>query len=160
MNTWVLRIILVLQILGLVGLYAHHANIENIGKTYLLECHPVDPRDLLTGDYVSLGYGISALPETLPDAGKDRGNVVYVSLEPAGSVWQIGGVSQVPPPGDVPYLKGRTYGRQIDYGIERYHVPEGKGKQVPTDLRAEIVIQPGGTAQLKRLYSAGKPWPE
>jgi uncharacterized membrane-anchored protein len=86
--------------------------------------------------------------------------VVYVSLEPTGSVWQIGGVSQVPPPGDLPYLKGRTYGRQIDYGIERYYVPEGKGKQVPTDLRAEIVIQPAGTAQLKRLYSAGKPWPE
>ena len=160
MKTWFLRIILMLQILGLVGLYAYHANLENNGKTYLLECHSVDPRDLLSGDYISLQYAISTLPERLSNPGNDRGHVVYVLLQSTGAVWEIGEVSQVPPAGDVPYLKGRTYSGQIYYGIERYYVPEGKGKHVPTDLRAEIVIQAGGTAQLKRLYSAGKPWPK
>jgi len=160
MKTWVLRIILMLQILGLVGLYAYHANIENNGKTYLLECHSVDPRDLLSGDYIFLRYDISVPPETLSDAGKDRGNVVYVLLHSVGSVWEIDEVSPVPPTGDVPFLKGRINGSQIDYGIERYYVPEGKGKYVPGDLRAEIVVQLDGTAQLKRLYSAGKPWPK
>jgi uncharacterized membrane-anchored protein len=160
MKTWFLRIILMLQILGLAGLYAYHANLENNGKTYSLECHSVDPRDLLSGDYIFLRYAISALPETLANPGNDRGEVVYVLLQSTGAVWEIGEVSQVRPAGDVPYLKGRTYGGQIYYGIERYYVPEGKGKHVPTDLRAEIVIQQGGTAQLKRLYSAGKPWPK
>jgi uncharacterized membrane-anchored protein len=160
MKACALRLILLLQILGLAGLYAYHANIENNGRTYLLECHPVDPRDLLSGDYISLRYDISTLPETLANAGEDRGNVVYVSLHSIGSVWEIADVSPVPPAGDVPYLKGRAGGSQIDYGIERYYVPEGKGKHVPGDLRAEIVVQPDGTAQLKRLYSAGKPWPK
>ncbi|MBV8175926.1 MAG: GDYXXLXY domain-containing protein, partial [Verrucomicrobia bacterium] len=107
-----------------------------------------------------LRYAISALPETLANPGNDRGEMVYVLLQSTGAVWEIGEVSQVRPAGDVPYLKGRAYGGYIDYGIERYYVPEGKGKHVPTDLRAEIVIQPGGTAQLKRLYSAGQPWPK
>lgn len=160
MKTWLLRIILVVQISGLVGLYAYHANIENNGRAYLLECHPADPRDLLSGDYVFLRYAISVPPETLSNEGKESGNVVYVLLRSAGSVWEISDVSPVPPTGDVPFLKGRTYGGQINYGIERYYVPEGKGKNVPGDLLAEIVIQRGGTAQLKRLYSAGKPWPK
>lgn len=160
MKTWLLRIILMLQLLGLVGLYAYYANVENNGKTYLLECHSADPRDLLRGDYVSLRYAISVPPETLSDAGKDSGNVVYVLLRPVGSVWEIGDVSPVPPTGDVPFLKGRTNAGEIDYGIERYYVPEGKGKYVPSDLSAEIVIERGGTARLKRLYSAGKPWPK
>jgi uncharacterized membrane-anchored protein len=160
MKTWLLRIILVLQISGLVGLYAYHANIESNGRTYLLECHPADPRDLLSGDYVFLRYAISVPPETLSDAGKASGTVVYVLLRSAGNVWEISDVSPVPPTGDVPFLKGHTYGGQIDYGIERYYVPEGKGKNVPGDLLAEIVIQRDGTAQLKRLYSAGKPWPK
>jgi uncharacterized membrane-anchored protein len=160
MKTWILRIILMLQILGLVGLYAYHANIESSGETYLLECHPADPRDLLTGDYISLRYDISVLPEALSNAGTDRGNVVYVLLHSVGSVWEIGDVSSVAPSGDVPFLKGHTYGSQIDYGIERYYVPENKGKHVPGDLRAEIAVRRDGTAQLKRLYSAGKPWPK
>jgi uncharacterized membrane-anchored protein len=160
MKTWLLRIILILQISGLVGLYAYHASIENNGKTYLLECRSADPRDLLSGDYVFLRYAISEPRETLSDAEKDDGTVVYVLLRSAGSVWEISEISLVPPTGDVPFLKGRTYAGEIDYGIERYYVPEAKGKYVPGDLLAEIVIQRDGTAQLKRLYSAGKPWPK
>jgi uncharacterized membrane-anchored protein len=160
MRSWFLRIILALQILGLVGLYAYYAYNEQVGKTYLLKVEPVDPRDLLSGDYVSLRYTISALPDTLPDVGTDGGEVVYVALRSAGTVWEIGEVNQTPPTGDVPYLKGRAYSRWIQYGIERYYVPEGKGKHIPGDLQAEIVIQPGGTAQLRKLYSDGKPWPK
>src|SRR5271165_185007 len=59
MKTWLLRIILMLQILGLVSLYAYHLSIEKTGKTYLLKAEPVDPRDLLSGDYVALRYTIS-----------------------------------------------------------------------------------------------------
>jgi uncharacterized membrane-anchored protein len=157
MKTWLLRIILMLQIFGLVSLYAYHLHIEKNGKTYLLRAGPVDPRDLLSGDYVALQYTISTLPDRFPISGSNM--PIYVTLQPTGTVWEIGDVHEAPPTGDVPYLKGRAFGSQISYGIERYYVPEGKGKQVPGDLYAEIVIQPGGTAQLKKLYSDGKPWP-
>jgi uncharacterized membrane-anchored protein len=157
MKTWLLRIILMLQIFGLVSLYAYHLSIEKTGKTYLLKAEPVDPRDLLSGDYVALQYTISTLPDRFDISGFNI--PTYVTLQPIGTLWEIGDVNETPPNGDVPYLKGRASGRQISYGIERYYVPEGKGKQVPRDLYAEIVIQPGGTAQLKKLYSDGKPWP-
>ena len=156
MKTWLLRIILILQIIGLVSLYAYHLHSEKTGKTYLLRAEPVDPRDLLSGDYVALRYTISTLPDRFPISGF---STIYVTLQSTGSVWEIGDVNEAPPTGDVPYLKGRAFGSQISYGIERYYVPEGKGKYVPGDLYAEIVVQPGGTAQLKKLYSDGKPWP-
>jgi uncharacterized membrane-anchored protein len=157
MKTWLLRIILLLQIFGLISLYAYHLHIEETGKTYLLRAEPVDPRDLLSGDYVALQYTIGTLPDRFHISGF---NVpIYVTLQLTGTVWEIGDVNEAPPTGDVPYLKGRALGGQISYGIERYYVPEGKGKHVPRDLYAEIVILPGGTAQLKKLYSDGKPWP-
>ena len=157
MKTWLLRIILMLQIFGLVSLYAYHLHIEKTGKTYLLRAEPLDPRDLLSGDYVALRYTISTLPDRFPISGLNM--PAYVTLQPAGTVWEIADVNEAPPTGNVPYLKGRASGGQISYGIERYYVPEGKGQHVPRDLYAEIVIKPGGTAQLKKLYCDGKPWP-
>jgi uncharacterized membrane-anchored protein len=157
MKTWLLRIMLTLQIFGLISLYAYHLHIEKTGKTYLLRAEPLDPRDLLSGDYVALQYTISTLPDRFAISGSNM--PTYVTLRPAGTVWEIRDVHEALPTGDVPYLKGRACGSQISYGIERYYVPEGKGKHVPTDLYAEIVIQPGGMAQLKKLYSDGKPWP-
>jgi uncharacterized membrane-anchored protein len=62
MKTWPLRIILMLQLTGLVGLCAYHLHIEKTGKTYLIKCEPVDPRDLLSGDYISLRDEIARCP--------------------------------------------------------------------------------------------------
>jgi GDYXXLXY protein len=86
-----------------------------------------------------------------------RNREVYVTLERSGPVWKVQDVSNVPPAGGKPYLKGQANGREIRYGIEKYYIPEGKGKNVPNDLYAQIVIQPGGIAQLKKLYSDGTP---
>jgi uncharacterized membrane-anchored protein len=85
---------------------------------------------------------------------------VYVTLEPSGPVWEVQDVSNVPPAEGKPYLKAQGNGREIRYGIEKYYIPEGKGKNVPSDLYAQMVIQPGGIAQLKKLYSDGTPWPK
>ena len=159
MKTWLLRIILMLQLTGLLGLYFYHLHIEKTGKTYLIKCAPVDPRDLLSGDYLSLRYEISTLPERFQEL--EYGNQdVYITLQRSGPLWEVQDVGKVPPTGGIPYLKGQGNGREIKYGIERYYVPEGKGKNVPNDLYAQIAIQPGGIAQLKKLYSDGSPWPK
>ena len=84
----------------------------------------------------------------------------YITLQPSGPVWEVQDVGKVPPDGDMPYLKGQGNGREIKYGIERYYIPEGKGKNLRNNLYAQIAIQPGGTAQLKRLYNDGNPWPK
>ena len=159
MKTWLLRIILILQLAGLLGLYSYHSSIEKAGRTYLIKCAPVDPRDLLSGDYVSLRYEISSLPERFQELDYTN-REVYITLQPSGPVWEVQDVGKVPLAGGTPYLKGHCNGREIKYGIERYYIPEGKGKNVPNDLYAQIVIQPGGIAQLKKLYSDGNPWPK
>ena len=57
------------------------------GTPVLLETVPVDPRDLLRGDYVTLRYKISMLD--LDKIKKDKndygsGDLVYIKLEPKG----------------------------------------------------------------------------
>jgi hypothetical protein len=146
--------------------FTHHSSAANIWFDKPLRLpltHRRNWQNLLTKSRASrsqgpaLQYTIGTLPDRFHISGF---NVpIYVTLQLTGTVWEIGDVNEAPPTGDVPYLKGRALGGQISYGIERYYVPEGKGKHVPRDLYAEIVILPGGTAQLKKLYSDGKPWP-
>jgi uncharacterized membrane-anchored protein len=159
MKTSLLRIILMLQVTGFIGLYFYYQHIEKAAKTYLIKCEPVDPRDLLIGDYISLRYAISTLPERFQELDY-KNQDVYITLQPSGPVWEVQDVGKVPPAAGMPYLKGQGNGREIKYGIERYYVSEGKGKNVPNDLCAQIAIQPGGIAQLKKLYSDGNPWPK
>jgi uncharacterized membrane-anchored protein len=160
MKNWLLRVILFLQLVGFIGLYAYHLDVEKTGIGYLIKCRPVDPRDLVSGDYVSLRYEISTLPEKFQASDYEK-REVFVTLQRSGNgVWEVQDVATEPPAGGAPYLKGRSDGMEIKYGIERYYVPEGKGRDVPGDLYAEIVIQRGGVAQLRRLYSNGRPWPQ
>jgi uncharacterized membrane-anchored protein len=143
-----------------VGLYAYHLQIEQAGESYFIKCEAVDPRDLLRGNYIYLRYKISELPDRFQDLDYSSHDV-FVTLQPSdGGGWEIRDVEKASPSGSGPYLKGRANGREIEYGIERYYVPEGKGRNVPGNLLAEIVIQPGGMAQLKKILSDGKPWPK
>jgi uncharacterized membrane-anchored protein len=50
------------QVLFLVGMIAERAAPLRSGRTVLLRVVPVDPRDLLRGDYVTLSYEISRVP--------------------------------------------------------------------------------------------------
>src|SRR5439155_4181677 len=110
-----------------------------VGQIVLLETQPVDPRDLLRGDYVILNYKISdvsanlfspALPKPLPD-----GTTVYVALAPRGQFHEILRASTeplTPAPGEV-VMRGRSGSRRwwggqaqssarVEYGLERYYV--------------------------------------
>ena len=73
MKRIVLYLLLAFQILGLVALYAWQSQAP--GPRYLLQTRPVDPRDLLRGDYVILGYEISTPPKEWRDANPPAGPV-------------------------------------------------------------------------------------
>ncbi len=49
-------------------------------QTVLLHVEPVDPRDLLRGDYVTLGYAFNRIPTGT----YQEGQAVYVTLVPEG----------------------------------------------------------------------------
>lgn len=128
----------------LVLLYQPFANfaVLHMGEEILLETVPVDPRDILRGDYVALSYRISTVPKA-PKASfseLQKGGALYVALErnPSG-VAKISGASTDRPKSGL-YLKGRvTYFSSntihCDYGLGAYYVPEGTGRELEEAVR-------------------------
>ena len=156
------------QVLVLFGMMAPRGSTLLTGETILLRVVPVDPRDLLRGDYVILGYEISRVPpqgiEGLFGAGgghfnEGRGQTVYVTLvpEPDGRHYRGGTVSVNPPPAGVKFIQGTLLDRfRIEFGIESYFVQEGKGKEYEDAIRsrrlsAEVALTPDGRAALRGL---------
>jgi uncharacterized membrane-anchored protein len=133
------------------------------GETVLLRVVPVDPRDLLRGDYVTLGYECSRLPRggvqgtRTGSTSSLEGQTVYVPLarDPDGRHWHGEGCTALRPAGGT-FLRGRIEGGRIVFGIESYFVQEGKGKSYEAAVRvgrlwAEVAVTPEGDASLRKL---------
>jgi len=153
MKRLLLYVVLALQVCGLAGMYAWHARLPK--ERYLLHVRPIDPRDLLRGDYIRLGYDIST-----PPAGADfkEGDIAYVRLRQDGRFWTISTVSSAPVDDGAPWLKARWRNGEFDYGIDKYFVPEGKGNP-RGKITAAIAIRRDGQAQIVQLYNDDQPWP-
>lgn len=152
------------------------ASILRAGREVILATEPVDPRDLLRGDYVILSYAISRLEHktilgTPPPS--DGAKPVYVALV-AGedgrfavsrASWQpladtkpeeIVLVGQTP---DGFYIGTETV--PLTYGIERFYVPEGEGRPIEEGVgerRVDVVlaVDADGKAQTRSLRLDGK----
>ncbi len=165
MNRKALYALLLAQLLALTGLYAYHA--VGLGyPVYRLRTVPVDPRDLLRGDYVILRYEISRLPEALKQ--EPLPAAVWVRLKPDGQAWGIESVKSYRQSEfdderrNWPVLRARREGSELIYDLERFYVPEGAGRNAPPGgkLMVEIAVRPNGGAQIKRLLDEnGNPWP-
>lgn len=148
------------------------------GTEVLLKTAPVDPRDFLRGDYVVLNYDISSVPVSsisgsMPVGADER--TLWVRLKPGeGGFWQVAESSFARLPeadGSVvlqtqPFysqgVSGEVETIRVEYGIERYYVPEGEGLALEDARRqgeVTIVASVGtsGVAQIKRLLVDGKP---
>lgn len=138
------------------------------GKPVLLETVPVDPRDLLRGDYVILRYKISSLDLNHMKRGKRYyrpGENIYVGLEQKGKFWEADDIYEKKADCvNVLFIKGKvrySYRDRIEvnYGIESYFVPEGEGKDIEKKMRGnkssvsvEAVVDSFGNALIKRVY--------
>lgn len=139
------------------------------GQAILLETEPVDPRDLLSGDYVILNYKISNLPFGLfsPVLTNDlpQGKRVYVLLEQHGEFHEAIRASLAPmkPASGQVMLKGHSvYGWshdkvRVEYGLERFYVHEGTGN-LRGKLTAQIVVPDSSQGQVKQVFVDGKPY--
>lgn len=139
------------------------------GKTVVLETVPVDPRDLLRGDYVILSYKIGQLDFGRLNSEKknySRGEIVYVGLAPSGKYWEaVSASSKRPAASSAVFIRGRiTQGwggrSSVNYGIENYFVPEGMGREFEEALRwrskvkviVEAAVDADGNALIKKVY--------
>jgi uncharacterized membrane-anchored protein len=135
------------------------------GKEVFLETRPVDPRDLFRGDYVVLNYQISTIKLdgfSYQESDFKENDKIYVQLKVENKIASLYTLSKKKPKEWI-FLKGvvkRIYDGQIfiEYGIESYFVPEGKGKQIEKDMGkiyTKIAIDDFGNAVIKWLILNG-----
>lgn len=152
------------------------------GTEVLLRIAPVDPRDLLRGDYATFQYNISNLDSYYSSEQQIRnGDTVYVVLRQTGKYWTVQNVQKTKPTGGKLFIKGKiesggaesqadplSYQRfggsrlHVVYGIEQYFIPEGKGQNFNfrnKEVAAMVAIDDNGNAALKKIYVDDKPWP-
>lgn len=129
--------------------------------TVVLETVPVDPRDLWSGQYLTLAYRISGI-DHLPGFPKDRPRkasfTVAVRLVPAEvkgrdgasrTVWQavecaMGGIPEDRPTGGV-WVKATwsSRGRGADYGIGRYYFSESRKDEMNALAAGRFFVECG-----------------
>lgn len=146
-----------LQALFLLGLAGTSYAAAWFGQAVKLKTVPVDPRDVLYGDYVTLQYEISRLSPSLwrGEAPPEQGTAAYTVLVPEGEYYKAAAVYPHKPElksGEIA-IKGRvdySWNEEIHvrYGIERYYVPEGTG--------LELERQAGHLAMTVRIASWGQ----
>jgi len=165
------------QIAYLGSMILGRANILREGAEIWLTVEPVDPRDLLRGDYVVLGYPISRIERALvtgPAEGELKGRWIYVRLARGedGNFSPVTAALDERPAQDrleneidlrgiVMREPGNDEPVPVAYGIERYYVPEGEGRAIEDAMRQdrfEIVaaVDEAGSAQIRALLHDGQ----
>ena len=143
------------------------------GQIILLETQPVDPRDLLRGDYVRLNYAISDVPREVflaPPAGElPAGQKIFVTVVLAATnqfyhVTRAGTEKFSPAAGEV-MLRGTAVHSwrnsansvHVEYGLEQYFVAEGTGSP-RGKLTVQAAVDKSGTARIKEVFVDGQPY--
>ncbi len=153
------------------------ASILRYGTEVRLRTAPVDPRDFLRGDYVTLNYEIADLGKVALVGERPEGAgraVVHVRLKAdADGFWTARsyGFFPLPPEDGTVVLQSRPFDydgqnawaiASVAFGIERYYVPEGQGRVIEdsvatSDLAVIIKVSGQGIGQIARLELQGKP---
>jgi uncharacterized membrane-anchored protein len=137
---------------------------EGVGASILVRVRPVDPRDLLRGQFMRLAYEFSwpdssFVTSELPTAGA----TVWVVMRPDGE-FHVPSEALTQRPervasGEV-VLRGRVAPGRFLFGIERYFVPEGTETPDWQDLTVRLRVGRDGRPRIEEVYLEGAPWPE
>ena len=168
-----LLIVIAIQFLVLFSVIGFKQYTIWTGETVVLKTIPVDPRDLLRGDYVQVRYEISIL-DLGALAGDDvYGGSVYVELQKGDDgYWKAVAIhydhersyaGTVLIKGDATYYGPGSSGRiNVSYGIEQVFVPEGSGDDLPSGrthtVAVEVKVDRFGNAVPRRFLVDGQPF--
>lgn len=171
-----------LQVMIIVTIIIFKLSILTSGTDVMLKIAPVDPRDLLRGDYVTFRYDISNLGSYISKRDVVRnGDTIYVTLQHDGKYYLATSFQKDKPTDGEIFIKGTVASGGLDaqasslqrqdfrnsnvgvvYGIEEYFIPEGKGQGFSffnKESAARVAIDQNGNAVLKQIYVQDKPWP-
>jgi len=127
------------------------ASRNSASPEFYLETTPVDPRDLLSGTYVALSYGISRPQPGICPAILNSGRDFFVKLENRGRtantaegpvpVYEAAGCAGYPPPNERGWAHADPQpgfpGPAARYGIERFYLNENDPRK---DARSGSVL--------------------
>lgn len=172
-------VVLVLQTAILGYMIESRASILRNGTDVVLKTVPVDPRDLLRGDYVVLSYDISTIPADkitggIPGEATDAQLAVRLEPQPDGfwSVTEASFEELESREGSVVVRSAPFYfypvegvpqaALNVEYGIERYYVPEGEGRMLEEARNASALsvtarVNKEGRMQIRLISIDGKP---
>jgi uncharacterized membrane-anchored protein len=175
-------VLALVQIGFLSWIIAGRAAILRDGAEVLLKVEPVDPRDLLRGDYVYLSYDISRIPVKLianipAEQNSSHDGPILVRLKKdADGYWRpveawLDKAPTAAAPDEVDIaghiFAGWNFGTDQEatvspnFGIERFYLPEGEGRAIEKDMRVRpfgirVAVARDGTAQIKALMDGDK----
>ena len=166
-----LRLLVAAQVLYVLGVAAAGYATTAMGKHIVLATNPVDPRDLLHGDFVRLRYAISEMPLGLwhgPEPPRRRQGVFLLLASGPDSLSTAVGVYPTAPTPAPNQAVLRAWVTDVYRGsfalrfnLERYYVPEGSGLRYEKagrlhPLRVHVSIAPWGQARITRVQEVLK----
>lgn len=160
-----LFLVVAIQILFFTGWYClEHSRLHNpSSKVILVKTIPVDPRDYLSGNYLTLRYEFTDLwrfKSKNKNIQEASNNEIYTVLKKDGS-WYVPDYISLEKPlvrDDQIAIKGKytgSFGR-IEYGIEKYFINENT-KEPKREDKVEVLLTVGDdfTARIKGLIVNG-----
>ncbi len=158
MSQYTRLIIALAVLLGIAGTFILYLSWPSLtGQTIVLATRPVDPFDILRGQYIVINYEISRVNLS---SGAKEGDSVYVSLkEGDDKLWHADKVSLSKPDSGI-FIRGTAkqswQGFGVEYGIEQYFF-ERNAELPRTNLTVEVKVSSSGQARIKQLLYNGKP---
>ncbi|MBH8559757.1 GDYXXLXY domain-containing protein [Hymenobacter negativus] len=166
-----LRALVAAQVLYVLGVAGAGYATTALGQRVILATTPIDPKDLLYGDFVRLHYAISATPLSAwhGSGAPQRRQAVFVLLATGADSLStaVGVYPQAPKAGaGQAVLRGWVTdvyrgSFALRFNLERYYVPEGSGLRLEKagrlhPLRVRVSIAPWGQARITSVDAATK----
>tara|TARA_Y100000310_G_C20677743_1_gene814076 strand:- start:2044 stop:2568 length:525 start_codon:yes stop_codon:yes gene_type:complete len=131
------------------------------GKTHVLATQPIDPFDVLRGQYIVISYEISRVSDIEGISEDNVGDYIYITLEKDEQ-----GISRIKYASlqgsiDEDFIRGRikSVSRDIalvEYGIEQFFFERG-GSFSMRGITVEVRISKSGQARISKLLQNGEP---
>jgi len=133
------------------------------GEEIFLETAPVDPRDLLRWDYVTLRYTFendAQVENYIIQNNVQDGTVLYISfLKDIENKWTVSWVSEIKPNSGI-FIQTKVqeqswWSSWIETGIGKYFVPQWTGREIESirwDMTVLAKIDKYGTAKIVDIY--------